>query len=133
MLLLAADISYVFCSRDFCIPILKILLDIKKVLNEQKLFILNETLVKIILASGTPIKVTFFLGLKKPFHFRFKVIFYFKTNLKGEINFPNIWKVLKENSMDKIIFQLVLEFVNPIMFVIVLLLCVLLHIVVLLL
>ena len=35
--------------------------------------------------------------------------------------------------MDKIIFQLVLEFVNPIMFAIVLLLCVLLHIVVLLL
>ena len=67
MLLLAADISYVFCSRDFCIPFLKVLLDIKKVLNEQKLFILNETFVKIILGSGTPIKVTFFLDSKSLF------------------------------------------------------------------
>ena len=65
----------------------------------------------------------FFLGLKMFFHFCFDLAFYFKINLKGENGFSNIWKVSKRNSIDKFIFQLVLELVNRIVKIIVSYVC----------
>ena len=119
MLLLSADISYVFCRVCFCIPIFKIFLYI--------IFVL-------IYCLAHQLKFLF-LGLKKLFHFCFEVTFYFKINLKEEIEFSNNWKVSKRNCIDKLTFYLVQKLVSSIVEVIAChraAICVLLSIVVLL-
>ena len=110
LLVLPANI-YVFCRRDFCVPIFKIFLDIiivsiyclKFLSGKNWSYCMKGDLVEIISASGTPIVVTFFLE--------------WKSFLISD--FSNSWKLSKRNSIDTFIFYLVLKLVNSIFEIIV--------------
>ena len=96
MLSLFADISYVFCKGYFCIPILKIFLDIiivsiyclKFLSSKNYSYRMKEALVKIVLASGAQIKVTIFLDSKSFFISASRWHFILKSILRGKCIFP---------------------------------------------